>query len=241
VLSGVNYVSTINTLLASVGFSASYYSISANAATLPNDMAWEIGANYLDIINTLLKAINYRQLHFDGNGIGIGQAYILPESRGTDYTITPDTDSFSSPEMKVVTNFNESFNVVILTRTSTKATDTLRSVKKNFNTSHPGSIPRLGDREVTYGPENVEASDQTALDNLASRKLTEVSQVFQELTLDVASLPFLDDQDKILYTDPDVNIDTDGNGYILQTFVIDLADPKKDETLTLKYTIPVAA
>lgn len=63
---GTTYLSIINTLLTSVGFTNVIADNSA--AVLPNDLEVAVGDNYLDFINKLLDAINFRHVYEDASG-----------------------------------------------------------------------------------------------------------------------------------------------------------------------------
>lgn len=208
VTSGTNYQTAITTVLAAANFSTSFYSISATSSTLPADRSWNVGTSRLQIINDLLSSINFRELHFDGNGVGIGESYTLPSSRASEYSYTADANSILVNTFELSTNINETFNVVTIGKTNPKG-DILSVTVKNLNISHPTSVPSLLELEIVYYDLNVDAVDITALTGLANRKLTELSEVYLELRRETPIVPFHDDYDKITITDDTHSISAD--------------------------------
>lgn len=234
IASGTNYQTAIAAAFVAAGFTSSQYSIATTSSVLPAQKNWPIGTSYLDIINDLLRAINYRELHFNGAGVAICEPYVLPGSRASEFTYTADANSILVNAFELSTNLNDTYNRVIFERRAPKLGD-LVSTQSNMNVTHPTSIPALEGEIFLYHDPNVDAADQTSLDGLAQKKLTEVSEVYQEIRRDTPLIPFHDDLDKLTVVDTTNEISAD---FIEYEWTIPLIDTAQMNHVW-RYTLPV--
>ena len=200
VAASTNYITAVNTALQAAGLTTTNYQLTPTASTLPGAMDWPIGTSYLRIVNDLLAAINYRSIRFDANGVGVAEPYVLPASRSSEYTYNANEDSVVREGVESVVQVADIPNVVILTRNNPDTT-TLISTQTNSKIASPTSTVRRGRNIVRDIEEVTDAADQTALDNLAKRRLTEVSSLLHYVTFKTSLHPFHDDLDKITFID----------------------------------------
>jgi hypothetical protein len=200
VASGANVITAVSTALTAAGITSPAPMLTPTSSTMPALRDWPIGTSYLRIINDLLESINYRGIHFDGDGAAVAEPYVLPSARSSEYTFDTDEDSVIYEEEPVVAD-DQLVNVpnqVVLVRENPDTT-TLTSTQSNTKVASPTSIPRRGYTIVHYEVVQ-DAANQTDLDNLAKRRLTELSEVIRYVTFKLTVLhPFFDDLDLITF------------------------------------------
>jgi hypothetical protein len=207
VASGTNVVTAVSTALTSAGIDVSQAQLTPTSHTTPEIREWPIGTSYLRIVNDLLSMIAYRGIHFDGNGNPVVEPYVLPAQRSSEYTYATDENSVIL-DVNVEANSQIAGvpNVVVLTRAN-PGTATLTSTQTNSKVSSPTSTVRRGLSTVLYEQAD-DAADQTALDNMAKRRLTEVSEVLMYVSFSTTPHPFHDDLDKIRFTHQTDGVDS---------------------------------
>lgn len=199
VASGANVITAVSTALTAAGITTPSPQLTATSSTMPALRDWPIGTSYLRIINDLLESINYRGVHFDGDGAAVAEPYQLPSTRSSEYTFATDSNSVILDAGVVADDQIVNVpNVVVLVRENPD-TATLTSTQTNSKVNSKTSTVNRGYNIVHY--ETVaDAANQTDLDNLAKRRLTELSEVIRYITFKTTVLhPFLDDLDKITF------------------------------------------
>lgn len=184
-----NYVEEIRLLLESSGVTT--INISASTASLPTAREWEPGTSKLRIVNDLLGAINYTSLSFDAFGAAVAQPYSSPEGRPTGVTYEANERSLLEPDISHTIDYFEIPNKWVLVMSEPEVS--FSSTYTNTNPNSPTSTVSRG-RTITHF-EAVEASDQTALDELAARMAFEASQVFETIEFSSALMPHHGDGD----------------------------------------------
>ncbi len=217
-----NYITAVSTLLTGAGFTAASLSLTATTLTLPTTREWITGTSKMDIINDLLSAANYRPLYFNGAGQAVAEPFVLPASRASEVTYEANSTSMLLPEIEVSTNLFEIPNKVIYARTNPKAGN-LSSTQTNTSMSSPTSTIRTG-RVNTFFDGNIDAADQTTLDGLAKRKLTEMSQVYQTVKIKTWLTPYHEDMDKVTLIDSTMNLSADFIEYGWTLPLIEIGD-----------------
>ncbi len=200
VVSTTNYITAVTTLLTSAGLDTSGYQLTPTTLSLPADRSWALGTPKLTIINDLLAAINYRPFRFDSSGVGIAEPYVLPESRGIDYSYSTDEFSVMAPDMSYSINMFDVPNRVVLSHSAPKIT-TITATASNTKIASPTSIVRRGNAVIVYTDANFDAADQTTLDAAANRILTQKSQASQVWRFGTSIHPFHEDEDVLTLTD----------------------------------------
>jgi hypothetical protein len=196
VASGTNVVTAISSALTTAGITMT--SLTPTTHTMPAARDWPIGTSYLRIVNDLLDSISYRAIHFDADGSAIGEPYVLPSERTSEYTFATDGDSVILEGVESLEQIADVPNRVVMVLVGPDVA-TKTSTQTNTKVSSITSTVRRGITIVHY-EEVPDAADQTALDNMAKRRLTELSEVLQYITFKLGVLhPFFDDLDKITF------------------------------------------
>jgi hypothetical protein len=177
---GDNVITLVKALIASVG-SWVRYEIQDNAATLSEDMSYEIGRSKLFIINGLLNTINYYPLW--SNGYGVLKTIAWKEDPQITWTFKDDEYSLYMGDFKRTKNYIDIYNKVILVANQAEAdTEPLISVKTMEDvglSAHPLSytnISRYRTRKF-----DSEASTQSYLDLRAKRELYKMLEVQEDI------------------------------------------------------------
>ena len=200
VVSTINYITAVSTVLVSAGLDISGYQLTPTTLSLPAERSWELGTPKLTIVNDLLRAANYKPFRFDSTGVGIAEPYVLPESRAIDYAYSTDEFSVMTPDMEYSFNLFDVPNVVVLSRTIPKV-NTITATARNTKIASPTSIVRRGNLSVVYADANYDAADQTTITAAANRILTEKSQAAQIWKFGTSIHPFHEDEDVLTITD----------------------------------------
>lgn len=183
---GTVVTEAITALILSTG--ESHISIDASEETLSTAMVWEAGTTKLRIVNDLLSAINYFSLWADGRGYYRASKYLDPSSRGVVWSFEDGARSIYSPNF---THDEDAFNVpnkVILIGQSDGENEALVSTAYNQDPASPYSFENRG-RWIALVETGVEATSQQVLDELAQRRLVDLSQVGSTLELRHAHIP----------------------------------------------------
>lgn len=184
--SGTNYKTAIIALLNSAGIQK--HNIEDIDKALSVDREFEIGTSKLEIINTILSEINFIPLHVDENGYFTSYTYRPPVLRATDYVyedsrvsvvyegVQEKLDLFSIPNkwVAVVSNSEE---------------PPLQAVYVNDDPNNPLSTVSRGRTLVKY-MELERIADQETLDSYIQRVAHEDSQVYGQIEIKTAIMPF---------------------------------------------------
>lgn len=186
VAKGANVVAAIRAVISSAG--QTRHSIDDNTQTLRSAMVWEAGTSKLRIVNDLLDSINYFSLWCDGYGVYQGNPYKAPSERPVARTFVDDEDSIYSPDFGHDRDLFNIPNKVIQVGRGDGDTPGLVATATNTNPKNPYSQPARG-RWITHVDTDVEATSQTVLNNIAKRRLSELSQVASSLDFTHAHVP----------------------------------------------------
>jgi concanavalin A-like lectin/glucanase superfamily protein len=202
VAAGENYITGTHGVLAIAalaGFDTSAWAVTATTSTLLSSLDFQIGSSLLDAINTLLLAINYRPFRFNGAGLGVIEAYALPESRAVEDTFAIDGNSIVVDDIEEATEIDQTTNTVVVTRAD-QDTTILRSTATNSDVTSATSTA-ITQRAPTVTKQIKAVPDQTTLDNLGLRFLAVSGLATRRLHISTLPRPFHDDEDKITFTD----------------------------------------
>jgi len=190
VTTGTNYIIAIKAVLDGAGITQQ--NLTATALTLSTDWDWSPGTEKLKIINDLLSAINYRSLWFDENGQAIAQPYVTPANRASEYTYRDDNQSVIFPDVaQELDLFGVPNKWVLYVSEADQAT--ISSIYTNTNPNSLTSTVSRGRTITTY--QQVDAADQTTLDDLVEKKAYEDSQIYEQVTLETAIMPMHSEAD----------------------------------------------
>ena len=157
--SGTNYVTAINTLLASA--SIALISATPTTAVLAEDREdWEMGTSYLTIINQLLSEINYKPLWFNHDGVAIIEPKSTPSAENIQHTLDDtNVQSLMLPEINRSMDIYKAPNVFVCVCSNPDKETVMIARSENVNPESPLSISRRGRRIVQL----------TNVDNIASQ------------------------------------------------------------------------
>ncbi|MEE6273526.1 hypothetical protein V2J56_09225 [Georgenia sp. MJ206] len=180
---GVVVTDKVRELIAAVGESGA--TITESTETLAVAIVWEPNTSRLRIINDLLAAINYFSLTVDGWGRFHAAPYVPPAARGVSFTLASGDRSIIAPatspdaDPDPIRHEADGFHVpnkVVLVATSDGDTPAMVATAVNEDPLSPWSIPSRG-RVIVHHEDGIEATSQAVLDNLAARRLIELSDV----------------------------------------------------------------
>lgn len=180
VRAGTNVVGHVKTILTTRG--ELKIGIDDSPAALSTDLWFEPQDTWLHVCNTVLDAIGYGSLHVDMSGVWTAAPYVAPDQRPITATYGGrPTDLRVRTAWRDEATLFEAPNVVRLTTRGDEGTPGMRAVARNNDPSSPLSIPRRG-REIVH-TEEVEAADHPALVAMASRRLSDLSQVTRRVPI----------------------------------------------------------
>jgi hypothetical protein len=208
VSSGTNYITAITAAMVAAGFETSQFVFTATSLTLPEAREWAIGASYEKIVNDLLYEINYKPIRFNGEGQAIAEPYVLEGARASEYTYETDSLSVIGVGAEEEVRPLKIPNTVTLTQAN-PGSPTIESTSQNENIESNSSVPQQGTVQDPVRPVN--AANQTILDALADRELTEGTET-SLINLRLLPHPFHDDSDIFLLRHTGINhaLDIDG-------------------------------
>lgn len=195
VASGTNYITAVTTALQAAGLTTTNYQLTPTTLTLPAAKEWDTETSYLVIVNELLYAINYRPMRFTGDGIGIAEPYELPHTRSDEFTYETDFGGVLLEEVDQELKLIGVPNRVTLTRATPDATTITSTVN---NTSIVNGASQTNSGVVVTRLVEVPAADQTTLDALAARELTEGTESTQ-ITFRTLLAPFHGNVDRLRF------------------------------------------
>jgi len=184
VAAGANVAAAVRAVIASAGEPAT--AITDSPETLANAMVWPAGTSKLTIVNDLLDAINYFAIRCDGWGTYTAGPYQAPAQRPVVRDFVRGRDAVHLPTFTVDEDTTVP-NRVILTTTGSGTEEALVSVASNMDPTSRYSYPSRG-RWITH-TEEVEATSQQVLDDLAIRKLDARSVVSKTIEITNAPVP----------------------------------------------------
>lgn len=184
VAAGTVVTTALRTLLA-----AYPVSITDSTETLSAAMSWPPGTTLLRIGNDLLAAINYFSLWADGYGVFRADKYVAPAYRAVEYEFADTEASIYEPGFVEDYDLFEVPNVVILVARSDGDTPALVGTARNDDPLSPTSTVARG-REIAFVEENVEATSVQVLNDLAYRRLLDLSAKATTLQIGHAPIPF---------------------------------------------------
>ena len=168
IAAGVNYISAIESLLATCGI---YLILSTPTSATITEIRedWDVGTSYLDIINQLLSEINYHELWFDNAGYAVLEPVSTPTATNIEHTLD-DTNvkSLLLPQMTAQTDVYNAPNVFIVVCSNPDKSGPMVATAENTNPQSPLSIDRRGRSIVSFQNVNNIAS-QAELQEYANR------------------------------------------------------------------------
>ncbi|MEE6295204.1 hypothetical protein [Georgenia wangjunii] len=182
---GTVVTTAVAELIASVG--ETRVAVTESTETLSVPMVWGAGTTKLKIINELLEAANYLSVWVDGYGVFRADPYVRPSDRGTQWAFVDGAESIYLPDF---THDSDGFDVpneVVLVATSDGETEALVGYAVNEDPESRWSVPNQGPNTVTET--GVEATSQAVLDNLAARRLVDLTQVASTFEIRHAWVP----------------------------------------------------
>lgn len=162
-------------------------------------MVWEPGLSRLRIVNDMLASINYFALAVDGLGTFRMEPYVPPSGRAVAWDFRDDESAIYLPQFTHERDFFAVPNKVVAWSQG-DGTDgaALMSTATNMDPADPLSYPGRG-RWVTHFEDNVEASSQAVLDEIAQRRLRELSSVSSVVVIQHLPVP-LTPNDVVTFT-----------------------------------------
>lgn len=155
--------------------------------TLRAGRLWEPGTSKLQIINELLAAINYRPLRADNLGTYRLDPQIPPAGRATVWDFEDGPASIYLPRFKRSRDYRKVPNKVTCVASGSGETFAITATAENNDVDDPLSIPCR--KRVISVTERVEATSMTVLQQIADRRLAELSQVSSTVEFEHALVP----------------------------------------------------
>jgi hypothetical protein len=184
---GANVINAVRTLITGAGESAG--AITDSTATLSAPQVWEPGTPKLTIVNDVLRSAGYFSLYVDMLGQLRAEAYVKPANRPTLYELLDNAASVYGPNFKRLEDVFGIPNKVVMRSQGTGAAAALTSTVTNTDPTSPYSYAARG-RWIVDSPTPVNATDQTALDTMAARRLIDMTSV--TATVEIEHAPLVD-------------------------------------------------
>lgn len=180
------------------GFGETSLAVTSSDAVTPIPMTWTIGTSWLKIVNNLLRSVNYSPLWTDGFGQYRIEPYFEPFQKEPRWEFKAGALSIHSPDWQRSRDIANVPNRVVLVATGTDDKEEMISIAENTDPHSSFSYQARGDQWVTRSYENVEAADQTTLDDLAVRYLADATRAVASINLSHAVVP-LDPGDVVVF------------------------------------------
>ena len=163
--------------------------ITESDLTLSAPVVWDINTPKLTMVNKLLKSINYFSLWADGYGSYRAEPYRRPQDRPKAWEFIDDRRGIYLPKFTHEADTFSVPNKVTLISKTEGDEEPFVATATNENPESPWSYQRRGNQWITYPEYDVEAANQTILQELADRKLYDLSQVTSSFELTTPILP----------------------------------------------------
>jgi hypothetical protein len=207
VLQGASYLTSVENILLSRGYTQYYIDQAATASTLPAARQWVIDANvtWLTIINDLLGSIGYQGIWSDWDGRLHIQPYISPAQRAPEWQYDMGDFSIINPvrvQHRNLFNAPNRWVAVQSNRVSGAAPTEGDGVYTYINNLiGPSSVQARNGRTITKVFQ-VDAADQPSL--VATAQITIDADINSNAKLDIitAPMPLHWHFDRMSYNDP---------------------------------------
>jgi hypothetical protein len=230
VAAGQVVTTAITSIITAAGEEAA---LTPSTETLTADLTWPAGTSRLRIVNDLLRAINYFSIRADGWGRLAAGPYRSPSTRPVAWEFTPGAAAVHVADMSREQDLYKVPNQVILLTAAGPDAESLTSVAVNSDPGSPLSTVSRG-RTITVVEEGVEATSQSVLDDIAARRLLELSATTAKIDLQHAALPLsINDVVTVDTTDPSTGAAVTRRG-VVQTWSLDLAVGAQTRTTLLE-------
>ena len=163
------------------------YSITASPLTMNDFLVWEPGITKLEVINTLLKYINYNNLWVDDFGTTMVTPYMAPMDRPLARTFAKGPTAIHKSNWKLSRELDKIPNKVILKTAGSGDEEGMRAFAQNNDPNSPYSVPSVG--RVIARTEAVDAESPAILQQLADRRLLELSEVYGIIEVEHLMVP----------------------------------------------------
>lgn len=183
---GTVITTTVRGLLTALG--QTRLAITDSPKAIAAGMVWEPGTSWLTAINEMLDAIGYGSLWCDGLGVFQVQPYVRPAARTPVRRFTAEGGlAIHSPRWERDEDVHGIPNQVYMWTRPTQDVAGLKATAYNLDPASPTSYPRRG--FWVDHVEVVEAADQATLDEMARRRLIELTSATATLTVSHAPVP----------------------------------------------------
>lgn len=192
---GLNIITAITDIFTNV-FSLTKYKITPISFDIEEDIEYPPNTNYLEIINNLLSRVNYENLHVDVNGYYVSYPYSLPENK-------PATQVYFDDEQSIIINgVNKMLDTFRIPNQITMIysdfeNEPVKEIASNYSADSPISITNLGyiiNETITTN----EVNDAVILNQLAWKNLSDLSKIYDTITIKTAINPLHKHNDCIL-------------------------------------------
>jgi len=192
---GLNIITAITDIFTNV-FSLTKYKITPINFNINEDIEFYPNTPYLQIINNLLSRINYENLHVDVNGYYVSYPYSLPENKPNNHTYFDDEESI------IVNGVNKMLDTFRIPNQITMIysdfeNEPVKEIASNYSADSPISITNLGyiiNETITTN----EVNDAVILNQLAWKNLSDLSKIYDTITIKTAINPLHKHNDCIL-------------------------------------------
>lgn len=154
-----------------------------STTTLSNNLTWNPGTSRQQVINDLMAIVGYWSVWTDRNGQFRLEPYQAPGSRPEAWTFEAGETSIHTPEWEYTLPLWEATNTVVYTSQADDDGNFYHASAVDDNPDSPTSTVSMGRVLNPIVEENVEASSQLALQQMANRKLIDNSNVVGRISI----------------------------------------------------------
>lgn len=169
------------------------HNVTSSTKKAPTAKEWEPGTTWLSIVNDLCGIINYEAVFFDENGIAVARPYLSPAKRAASYTYADDRNGLIVPKVDQTLDLFDVANKWTIV-VSEPDRPMLSATATNNDPASPTSTVNRGRTIVDFRTE-MEAVDQSTLNDKVERIKFEASQVYEVLEFETALWPPADGTD----------------------------------------------
>lgn len=156
--------------------------------TLPVARQYSVENNWLQIVNDLCSIINYWACYADEEGYFRIDKYRDPAGRTPVFTFEYGEDSIYKPIWQEEQDWFSVPNLVVLESDGDEEEEGFEAYAENRDPTSPFSVQNRG-RTIRLVEQGVEAADEAVLNELAQRRLRDVTGAVTNAFLDHAPIP----------------------------------------------------
>lgn len=175
---GANIIDAVTAVILSTG--EERITSTPSDATLSNPLSWEAGVSKLTIVNDLLSAAGYWSLWADGEGQFRVEPYLNPDDRPIAYSFVRGETAIHSADWERSRDMSSVPNRFVVRGQGSDEEPPMSGYAENTDPESEFSFQARG-RWIVQVHEGVEGADQAVFDQLAKRRLLEVTSAVEHV------------------------------------------------------------